>query len=151
MNAKNSFEKDFVKLMNNSVFGKTTENIRKRVDVRLVMDKNKLSKLASKPTYVNNKIFNEDLVAVHKIKETLTLDWPAYVVMCILDLSKTLMYDFHYNYIKEKYGNSAKLLFTDTDSLTYEIQEKDVYNDFWEDREKFDNSDYAKDNPYFNW
>ena len=86
MNAKNSFEKDFVKLMNNSVFGKTTENIRKRVDVRLVMDKNKLSKLASKPTYVNNKIFNEDLVAVHKIKETLTLDWPAYLVMCILDL-----------------------------------------------------------------
>ena len=151
MNAKNSFEKDFVKLMNNSVFGKTTENIRKRVDVRLVMDKNKLSKLASKPTYVNNKIFNEDLVAVHKIKETLTLDWPAYLVMCILDLSKTLMYDFHYHYIKEKYGNSAKLLFTDTDSLTYEIQEKDVYKDFWEDREKFDNSDYAKDNPYFNW
>ena len=151
MNAKNSFEKDFVKLMNNSVFGKTTENIRKRVDARLVMDKNKLSKLASKPTYVNNKIFNEDLVAVHKIKETLTLDWPAYLVMCILDLSKTLMYDFHYHYIKEKYGNSAKLLFTDTDSLTYEIQEKDVYKDFWEDREKFDNSDYAKDNPYFNW
>lgn len=151
MNTKNSFEKDFVKLMNNSVFGKTTENIRKRVDVRLVMDKNKLSKLASKPTYVNNKIFNEDLVAVHKIKETLTLDWPAYLVMCILDLSKTLMYDFHYHYIKEKYGNSAKLLFTDTDSLTYEIQEKDVYKDFWEDREKFDNSDYAKDNPYFNW
>ena len=151
MNAKNSFEKDFVKLMNNSVFGKTMENIRKRVDVRLVMDKNKLSRLASKPTYVNNKIFNEDLVAVHKIKETLTLDWPAYVGMCILDLSKTLTYDFHYNYIKEKYGNSAKLLFTDTDSLTYEIQEKDVYKDFWEDREKFDNSDYAKDNPHFNW
>lgn len=61
------------------------------------------------------------------------------------------MYDFHYHYIKEKYGNNAKLLFTDTDSLTYEIQEKDVYKDFWEDREKFDNSDYAKDNPYFNW
>ena len=67
------------------------------------------------------KIFNEDLVAVHKIKETLTLNRPAYVGMCILDLSKTLMYDFHYNYIGDKYGDKAKLLFTDTDSLMYEI------------------------------
>ena len=121
MNAKNSFEKDFFKLMNNSVFGKTMENIRKRVDVRLVTDQKKLSKLVSKPTYVNSKIFNEDLVAVHKIKETLTLDRPAHVGMCILDLSKTLMYDFHYNYIQEKYGSRAKLLFTDTDSFCYEI------------------------------
>ena len=73
------------------------ENIRKRVDVRLETDQKKLSKLVSKPTYVNSKIFNEDLVAVHIIKETLTLDRPAYVGMCILDLSKRLMYDFHYN------------------------------------------------------
>ena len=78
--AKNDFEKDFFKLMNNSVFGKTMENIRKRVDVRLVTDENKLLKLASKPTYVSSKIFNENLVAVHKIKETLTLNRPAYVV-----------------------------------------------------------------------
>ena len=114
MNAKNAFEKDFFKLLNNSVFGKTMENIRKRVDVRLVTDQKKLSKLVSKPTFVNSKIFNEDLVAVHKIKETLSLDRPAYVGMCILDLSKTLMYDFHYNYIKSRYNNKAKLLFTDT-------------------------------------
>ena len=97
--AKNSFEKDFSKLMNNSVFGKTMENIRKRVDVRLITDEKKLFKMASKPTYVSSKIFNENLVAVHKIKETLILNRPAYVGMCILDLSKTLMYDFHYNYI----------------------------------------------------
>ena len=120
--AKNAFEKDFFKLMNNSVFGKTMENIRKRVDVRLVTDEKKLLKMTSKPTYVSSKIFNENLVAVHKIKETLTLNRPAYVGMCILDLSKTLMYDFHYNYIKKKYGDKAKLLFTDTDSLTYEIE-----------------------------
>ena len=107
-NAKNSFEKDFFKLMNNSVFGKTMENIRKRVDVRRVTDEKKLIKLTSKPTYVSSKIFNDNLVAVHKIKETLTLNRPAYVGMCILDLSKTLMYDFHYNYIKNKYGNKAK-------------------------------------------
>ena len=75
--AKNAFEKDFFKLMNNSVYGKTCENLRKRVDVRLVTDKSKLSKLASKPTYVNSKIFTEDLVAVHKIKETLKFDRPA--------------------------------------------------------------------------
>ena len=109
--AKNAFEKDFFKLMNNSVFGKTMENIRKRVDVRLVTDENKLLKIAAKPTYVSCKIFNENLVAVHKIKETLTLNRPEYVGMCILDLSKTLMYDFHYNYIKKTY--EAKLLFTD--------------------------------------
>ena len=98
--AKNSFEKDFFKLINNSVFGKTMENLRKRVDVRLVTNEKKLDKLTSKPTYVSSKIFNENLMAVHKIKETLTLNRPAYVGMCILDLSKTLMYDFHYNYIK---------------------------------------------------
>ena len=79
MNAKNSFETDFFKLMNNSMFEKTMENIRKRVDVRLVTDQKKLSKLVSKRMYVNSKIFNEDIVGVHKIKETLTLDWPAYV------------------------------------------------------------------------
>ena len=79
MNAKNSFETDFFKLMNNSMFEKTMENIRKRVDVRLVTNQKKLSKLVSKPMYVNSKIFNEDIVGVHKIKETLTLDWPAYV------------------------------------------------------------------------
>ena len=149
-NAKNAFEKDFFKLMNNSVFGKTMENIRKRVDVRLVTDEKKLLKYASKPTYVSSKIFNENLVAVHKIKETLTLNRPAYAGMCILDLSKTLMYDFHYNYIKEKkYGDKARLLFTDIDSLTYEIEAEDVYQDFWDDKNKFDNSDYPESSPYF--
>jgi len=73
---------------------------------------------------VSSKIFNEHLVAVHKIKETLKLDKPAFVGMCILDISKTLMYDFHYNYIKNKCSSEAKLLFTDTDSLIYEIQKK---------------------------
>ena len=126
------------------------ENIRKRVDVRLVTSKEKLSKLASKPTYVSSKIFNENLVAVHKIKETLTLNRPAYIGMCILDLSKTLMYDFHYNYIKQKYDNKAKLLFTDTDSLTYEIETKDVYRDFWNDKDRFDNNDYNKESPFYN-
>ena len=149
-NAKNSFEKDFFKLMNNSVFGKTMENIRKRVDVRLVTDSKKLIKLVSKPTFVSSKIFNENLVAVHKIKESITLNRPAYLGMCILDLSKVLMYDFHYNYIKNKYGKNSRLLFTDTDSLTYEIETEDVYQDFWNDKDKFDNSDYPESSPFFN-
>ena len=143
-NSKNAFKKDFFKLMNNSVYGKTMENLHKRVDVRLITNEMKLLKMASKPTYVSSKIFNENLVAVHKIKETLTLNRPAYVGMSILDLSKTLMYDFHYNYIKNKYGNKARLLFTDTDSLTYEIQTNDAYQDFFNDKEKFDFSDYPE-------
>ena len=147
--AKNSFEKDFFKLMNNSVFGKTMENLRKRQNIKLVTDEENLLKWTSKPSFVSFKIFNEDLVAVHKMKPTLTLNRPAYVGMCILDLSKTLMYDFHYNYIKNKYGDKARLMFTDTDSLTYEIGVDDVYQDFWKDKHLFDNSDYPKDSPFF--
>ena len=147
--AKNSFEKDFFKLMNNSVFGKTMENLCKRVDVRLVTNEKKLDKLTSKPTYVSSKILNENIMAVHKVKETLTLNRPAYVGMCILDLSKTLMYDFHYSYIKKKYNNRARLLFSDTDSLTYEIEAEDVYKDFWNDKDMFDNSDYPESSPYY--
>lgn len=105
------------------------ENLRKRIDVRLVTDKKKLSKMVSKTEFFNSEIYGEFLVAVQKIKECLTLDRPASVGMCILDLSKTLMYDFHYNTTREMYGDNAKLLFTDTDSLCYEIQTKDVYKD----------------------
>ena len=85
---------------------------------------------------------------MHKVKETLTLNRPAYVGMCILDLSKTLMYGFHHNYIKKRYGDRAKLLFTDTDSLTYVIRAKDIYKNFWNDKEMFNNSDYPEDLPY---
>ena len=108
------------------------------VDIRLVTNEKKLDKLTSKLTYVSSKIFNENLMAVHKVKETLTLNRSAYVGMCILDLSKMLMYDFHYNYRKKKYNNRARLLFTDTDSLTYEIEAEDVYKDFWNDQDMFD-------------
>ena len=135
--------------MNNSVFGKTMENVRKRVDVRLVTNEKKLDKLTSKPTYDSSKIFNENLMAVHESKETLTLNRPAYVGMCILDLSKMLTYDCHYNYIKKKYNNRAKLLFMDTDSPTYEIETVDAYKDFWTDKDMFDNSDYPENSPYY--
>ena len=147
--ARNAFEKDFFKLMNNSVFGKTMENLRKRVDVRLATNEKSLLKLTNKPSHISSKIFNENLVAVHKIKEALTLNRLAYayVGMCILDLSKTLMYDFHYNYIKRKYGDKSSLLFTDTDSLTYEIETDDVYKDFWKDKDLFDKATTTKTAP----
>ena len=132
--AKNDFEKDFFKLINNLVFGKTMENLRKRVNVKLITDEKKLIKYSSKPTIISSKIFNENLVAVHSIKPFLVLNRPAYVGMCILDLSKTLMYDFHYNYITKKYKSKAQLLFTDTDSLMYEIETEDVYKDFYKNK-----------------
>ena len=148
-NSENAFEKDFFKLMNNSIYGKTMENLRKRVDVKLITNEQKLLKVTSKPSYVSCKIFNENLVAVHKIKEQLFLNRPSYLGMCILDLSKTLMYDFHFNYIKNKYKNNAKLLFTDTDSLCYEIKTNDVYEDFFYNKDKFDFSEYDKNSKYF--
>ena len=148
-NAKNSFEKDFFKFMNNSVFGKTMENLRKRTKIELVTDETRLLKIAAKPAYVSSKIFNQNSVVVHTKKERLLLDKPSYVGMCILDLSKTLMYDFHYNYIGKKCPD-CQLLFTDTDSLFYHIKsERGIYQDFWVDRNLFDNSDYPKSSKFF--
>ena len=146
--ATNDFEKDFFKLMNNSVFGKTMENIRNRVDIRLVTRESQAKKLTCKPNYQHHTIFCENLTAVHMKKVSLKFNKPVYLGMSILDLSKTLMYDFHYNYIKPKYGENAKLLFTDTDSLAYEIETKDFYRDISSDvKEKFDTSNYPKDHP----
>ena len=147
--AKNNFEKDFFKLMNNSVFGKTMENIRNRVDVKLVNTKEKLRKLVAKPNLKSPpKIFSENLVSVHMRKTSLLMNKPVYLGMCILDLSKTIMYDFHYNYIKSNYADKAKLLFTDTDSLMYEIETEDFYKDIAGDvKDKFDTSDYPENHP----
>ena len=146
--AKNAFERDFFKLMNNSVFGKTMENLRKRSNIQLVTNPERMERLAARPTYISHKIFHENLVAVHSKQTKLLLNKPSYVGMCILELSKTLMYDFHYNYIKKKYPE-AQLLFTDTDSLCYHIKTEDIYSDFFADRELFDNSDYPSDSKFY--
>ena len=146
--AKNNFEKDFLKLMINSVFGKTMENIRNRVNVKLVNTQEKLKKLSAKPNFKSCKIFNENLISVHMKKTSLTMNKPVYLGMCILDLSKTIMYDFHYQYIKPKYGAKAKLLFTDTDSFMYEIETEDFYKDISKDvKDRFDTSDYPENHP----
>jgi hypothetical protein len=142
------FEKDFFKLMNNSVFGKTMENVRNRVDIRIVNDEKKWNKLSKKHNFKSVTIFSENLVAVHMRRTSVRLKKPTYLGMSILDISKTLMYDFHYNYIKPKYGNNAKLLFTDTDSLCYEITTEDFYKDISEDvHERFDTINIDKDHP----
>ena len=146
--AKNNFEKDFFKLMNNSVFGKTMENIRNRVNIKLVDTGEQFKKLTAKPNYESRKIFNENLVSVHMKKTSLTMNKPVYLGMSILDLSKTVMFDFHYKYIKPKYGKQAKLLFTDTDSFLYEIQTEDFYKDISGDvKDRFDTSDYPEGHP----
>ena len=124
------------------------ENIRNRVNVKLVNDKEKAEKLSAKPNFKHCNIFSEDLVAIHMKKTNLYFDKPVYLGMCILDLTKTLMYDFYYNYIKQKYGDKAKLLFTDTDSLMYEIQTEDFYKDISKDvKHRFDTSDYPPNHP----
>ena len=111
--------------MNNSTFGKTTENLRKRINVRLVNYAGDYKKYLSKPSFVSQKIFTKIFVAIHEIKPVLTLDKPIYVGFSILDLSKLLRCEFHYKHIKTKYN--AKLLYTD---IVYEIKTDDVYEDF---------------------
>ena len=101
----------------------------------------------SKPRFISQKVFSENFVAIHKIKPVLTLNKPIYVGLGMLDLSKVLMYEFHYKYIKSKFD--AKLLFTDTDSLVYEIKTEYVYEDFYQDKNLFDFSDYPLDSKFF--
>ena len=146
--ATNSFEKDFFKLMNNSVFGKTIENIRKRQNIFIIDDRKKAVKLTSRPNFDRATIFDKNLIAVHMKKTEVYFNKPVYVGQAILDLSKTLMFDFHYNYIQEKYKDKAELLFTDTDSLMYQIHTDDFYKDISNDIiTKFDTSDYPSDHP----
>ena len=135
--------------MSNAVYGKTMENLRNRIAVKLVSNKKDYLKWTSKPSYMSHKIFDNDLVAIRKNKVTLTLNKPAYIGMCILELSKVLMYEFHYDYIKNKYGNNSRLLFTDTDSLMYEIKTKDVCKDFRNNKEMFEFSNYSTKSKYY--
>ena len=133
----------FLKLVNNSTFGKIMEILRKRINVVLVNNTKDYKKWVSRPSFVSQKIFNENFVAIHEIKPVLTLDKPIYVGFRILDLSKYLTYEFHCKYIKKKYD--AKLLFTGTDRLVYEIKTEDVYKDFSKYESFFYFSDYPQD------
>jgi hypothetical protein len=149
--AKNDFEKDFFKLMNNSVFGKTMENVRKRCNVELVFNNpQKMLRCIANPLYEKSTIFNENLIAVHKRKNNINLNKPIIIGMCILDLSKCLMYDFYYNTLKTTYNDKMKLLFTDTDSLCYHVESEDGYKDFEKMKDLYDFSEYPKDHFLYN-
>ena len=145
--ALNSFEKDFLKLTNNSVFGKAMENLRKIICVKLINYSKDYVRIVSKPNFISQKIFSKNFVAIHQTKSVLIRNKPIYVGFSILDLSKLLTYKFHYEYIKNKFD--PKLLFIDTDSLVYEIKKVDVYEDFYQDKSLFDFSDYSLNSKFF--
>ena len=125
MISNNEADKNFFKFMNNSVYGKTMENLRKSIKVRVVKNSQDFNKYTSRPTCVNWKVFENDLAAIHEKKRSLTLNKPIYVGFTVLETSKWEMYNFHYNFMIRKFN--TRLLFTDTDSLFYERYGKNPY------------------------
>ena len=141
--AKNNFEKDLFKLMNNSVFGKTMENIRKHRDIKLVTTDKKRSKLVSEPNYHTINLISEDLSIIEMKKTKVKMNKPIYLGLSILEISKTLMYEFWYDYMKPKYNDNAKLCYMDTDSFIMNIKTNDFHKDISNDVEnRFDTSNY---------
>ena len=146
--AKNDFEKDLFKLMNNSVFGKTMENIRKHRDIKLVTTDKKRSKLVSEPNYHTINLISEGLSIIEMKKTKVKMNKPIYLGLSILEISKTLMYGFWYDYMKPKYNNDVKLCYMDTHSFIINIKTNDFYKDIASDVEKrFDISDYEVNRP----
>ena len=144
--AKNDFEKYFFKLMNNSVFGKTMENVRNHRDIKLVTTDKRWNQLVSDPNYHTSKHFSENLFAIEMEKTKVKMNKPVYLGMSILDISKTIIYEFWYDYIKQKYQDNAKLCYKDTDSIIIHIKTEDFYRDIADDVEKwFDVSNYSED------
>ena len=141
--AKNYFEKDLFKLMNNSVFGKTMENIRKHRDIKLVTTDKKRSKLVSEPNYHTINLISEDLSIIEMKKTKVKMNKPIYLGLSILEISKILMYEFWYDYIKPKYNDHVRLCYMDTDSSVMHIKTNDFYKDTTSDVEnRFDTSNY---------
>ena len=129
--------KAFFKMLINCVYGKSMGNIRKIINVKLINDSKDYLKCVSKQNFISQKIFDKSFIAIHQIKTVLTLNKPIYVGFTILELTKLLMYKFHYDYVLKTF-NGAKLLVTDTDSLVYEINSGDVYEQCFKDKELFD-------------
>ena len=127
--AKNDFEKDFYKLMNNSVFGKTMENIRKHRNIKLVNNEKEYLRSVMKPNFKSGTLLGPDLMSCEMGKVRVVMNKLVYLGQAILDLSKTIMYEFHYDYMVPKYGDRLKLCYMDTDSLIYIIKTEDFYSD----------------------
>ena len=134
--AKYDFEKDFFKLMNNAVFGKTMENVRKHRYIKLMATDKRRNQLASEPNYHTTKYFSENLLAIEIKKTKVKINKLVYLHMSILDISKTLMYEFWYDYVKPKYQGKAKLCYMDTGSFIIHIKTEDFYEDIADDVEK---------------
>ena len=141
--AKNDFVKDLFKLMNNSVFGKTMENIRKHRDIKLVTTDKKRSKLISEPNYHTINLISEDLSIIEMKKTKVKINKAIYLGLSILEISKILMYEFWYYYMKPKYNDNVRLCYMDTDSFIMNIKTNDFYKDIANDVEnRFDTSNY---------
>ena len=146
--AKNDFEKDFFKLMNNAVFGKTMGNVRKHRDIKLVTTDKRRNQLVTEPNYHAIKCFSENLLAIEMKKTKVKMNKPIYLGLSILEISKMLMYEFWYDYMKPKYGDNVKLCYMETDSFIIYIKTEDFYKDIADDVEyKFHTSNYEVDRP----
>jgi len=147
--ATTDFERDFYKLMNNSVFGKTMENLRNRINVNLVNDPIRAKKLIALPTFKHLEIINPDLIMIHRLRAKIHQNKPIYTGFSILEISKAHMYRFHYDVMLAKYGLDCRLLFTDTDSFCYSIRTTDLYDDMTTFSDHLDTSSYPKDHPLY--
>ena len=148
-NARNDFEKDIFKLLNNAVFGKTMEDKRKHLDFEIVSDERRFMKCVNNPSFKHSHIINENLVGVEKQKPKLKLDKPIFIGMSILDLSKQHMYTFYYDVMKPKYGDNIRMVYTDTDSFVFHTRTDDIYQDLTEINDEMDFSGYDKNHKCF--
>ena len=147
--ALDEFESDLAKIQANATFGKTMEQVRHRVNVRLICDPNKLAKAVSRPTFRCAEIINDDLTLVRGARQRVTLNKPISVGFSILEISKLVMYEFYYDYLKPKYSDRCKLLFTDTDSFCCHIQTEDLYKDMSQNLDLFDTSNFETTHPLY--
>ena len=144
--AKNEFEKDFFKLLDNSVLGKTMENIENHKDMKLVISQDKYAKYVMKPNFKDGHPFLKHLLTVETGKTETKMNKPVYLGLGMLDLSKTLIYEFHYDYMRSKHGCKVSLCYMDTDTFAYEIGTEDLFRDIATDVERrFHTSGYSKD------
>ena len=146
--AKNNFEKDFFKLMNNAVLGKTVENVRKYRHTKLVTTERRRNYLVSEPNYHTTKFFTKSLSAIEMRKTQILMNKSVYLGLSKLNLSKTVMYEFRYDYVKPKYDENAKLCHMDADSFIVHLKTDDIHKDIAEDVEtRFDTSKFEIDRP----
>ena len=146
MKASNDFEKDYYKLLNNSFYGKTMENVGKHGDIRLVNNEKKRSKLGSEPNYNSTKYISEDFLIMEMNKREVYMNKPLHLGQVILDYSKILMYEFWCDYLQPMYNDKIELCYMDTDSFIIYVETDDFYKEISNDVNKwFDKSNYSKD------